>query len=78
VIENGTLIVHDYNCQCANCGYGGDSWTDSPALEDKPILTPESKECPGCGVKFEQRRLSVDLDMVKARHPELHGDENDG
>lgn len=51
-LEPAELIIHAWNCQCGDCGYGGASWADSPALKGKPILTQESRECPGCGVKF--------------------------
>lgn len=51
--ENTALrVVHAWNTQCGGCGYGGTSWADSPALEGKPVLTPESGSCPACGARF--------------------------
>ena len=50
--KTATLLVHSWNTQCGGCGYGGESWACSPALKGKPILGPESTECPECGAKF--------------------------
>lgn len=49
---DNTLIIHDWNSQCGECGYGGRSWTESPALRGEPILYTDSKECPNCKCKF--------------------------
>jgi hypothetical protein len=46
------LVVEDWHTECGACGYGGGGWTGSPADEGRPILTPESRVCPGCGVAF--------------------------
>lgn len=46
------LIVHDWSTECGVCGYGKGGWAASPALEGKPILTPESTECPSCEAEF--------------------------
>jgi hypothetical protein len=46
------LLVEDWHTECGACGYGAGGYTGSPAEEGKPILTPESRLCPGCGVAF--------------------------
>lgn len=50
------LLVHAWNSQCGVCRYGGTSYADSPAREDKPILTPDSTKCPNCGAVFTHVR----------------------
>jgi hypothetical protein len=52
VDKTALRVVHGWNTQCGGCGYGGTSWADSPALEGKPIITPESASCPACGARF--------------------------
>ena len=46
------LVVEDWHTECGACGYGDGGWPDSPADVGNPILTPESRFCPGCGVAF--------------------------
>lgn len=46
------LIVQQCHTECGACRYGRGGWAGSPALKGKPILTPESRECPGCGARF--------------------------
>jgi hypothetical protein len=46
------LEVHGWHTQCGECGYGRGGWPSSPANQGKPILVPESKECPGCKAIF--------------------------
>lgn len=51
------LVVCMWHTECS-CGYNSGSYMDKKA---GPILTPESKECPGCGEEFtavEQRMTS--------------------
>lgn len=56
VEKTARLIVHSWNTQCGGCGYGGESWTSSPAKEGKPILVPEmiGEECPECHAMFDE------------------------
>jgi hypothetical protein len=44
--------VHAWHTECGNCGYGSGGWAGSPGLEGKPILTPDSPKCHGCGAQF--------------------------
>jgi uncharacterized protein YhfF len=53
VDQTALRVVHGWNTQCGACGYGGTSWVDSPALQGKPIITPESESCPECGARFD-------------------------
>lgn len=46
------LIVQAWHTECGECRYGSGGWAASPARDDKPILTPESRTCHGCGVAF--------------------------
>lgn len=62
------LVVHSFSTQCGVCNYGGTTWADSPANENKPILRPESRECPDCGVKFTRVRTEC---MYKIGKPEV-------
>ena len=50
--EPKQLVIGAWHTECGDCGYGCGGWMASPALRGKPILTPESRECPGCGVCF--------------------------
>lgn len=52
VDKTALRAVHGWHTECSACGYGGGGWTASPALEGKPIITPTSEECPGCGARF--------------------------
>lgn len=60
-----TLLVHDWNCQCGGCGYGGSSWTwmTAPGREELAPITQGSANCPGCGAHFTSRRLAGDARM---------------
>lgn len=72
-VKEAAIIVHDWNCQCSACGYGGTSWTwmCSPGREDfKPIMQ-DSEECPGCGVTFTARTLG---DETRRLAPSYLGD----
>lgn len=53
-----TLIIDGWHTECGACGYGHGGWAASPALEGKPILTPSSRTCHGCGAAFTES-LSV-------------------
>ena len=46
------LIVEAWHTECGACGYGDRGWVEPPASMGNPILTPESRVCPGCGVTF--------------------------
>lgn len=47
------LEIHGWHTECGACGYGRGGWASSPALDDKPVLTPEYRgECYGCGQTF--------------------------
>lgn len=46
------LEVHGWHTQCGHCRYGRGGWAGGPAREGKPILTPESRVCHGCGQAF--------------------------
>ena len=46
------LEVHGWHTQCGACGYGRGGWAGGPANEGKPILTPGSRTCHGCGAAF--------------------------
>lgn len=48
------LKVHGWHTECGECRYGSGGWASSPAREGKPILTPRSRTCPGCGVEFTE------------------------
>jgi ribosomal protein S27AE len=58
--EKVMLVIHGWNSQCGACGYGGKSWADSPAREGKPVLTPDSRECPECGARFTHKQSVYD------------------
>lgn len=69
-----TLIIDAWHTECGSCGYGRGGWTASPRLEGKPILTPESRECHGCGVRFTRTinlyaGESVDLTVAAEERP---------
>jgi hypothetical protein len=51
----GLLVISGWHTECGECGYGRGGWASSPAREGKPILTPESETCHGCGVTFTDR-----------------------
>lgn len=63
-----TLIVQRWHTECGSCGYGAGGYTSSPALEGKPILTPESDVCHGCGETFTHT-----MDPYKSLEPEPIG-----
>lgn len=46
------LRVESWSTSCGACGYGRGGWAASPAREGKPILTPTSRRCHGCGAIF--------------------------
>jgi hypothetical protein len=46
------LIVEAWHTECGACGYGDGGWVRTPARRGNPILTPESRVCPGCRVAF--------------------------
>lgn len=48
------LVINAWTTECNACGYGKGGWMSSPALQGKPILTPESTTCHGCGVTFTE------------------------
>ena len=50
--EDRILEVHGWHTQCGVCGYGRGGWASSPARDGKPILTPASRTCHGCGATF--------------------------
>lgn len=50
------LLVTRCHSECASCQYGRGGWASSPALDGKPVLTPESRECPGCGRTFTHKQ----------------------
>jgi hypothetical protein len=60
--STATIIVHDWNCQCSACGYGGSSWAwmCSPGREKLVPIGQESENCPGCDAHFTGRRLAAD------------------
>lgn len=64
-MSTATLVVHGWSTECGGCGYGGGGWRNSPALKDKPILTPDSTECPGCGARF----IGAEDDFPKGLSP---------
>lgn len=49
------LVVQRWSTECGGCGHGRGGWASSPARKGLPILTPESRECPGCNVVFARR-----------------------
>jgi hypothetical protein len=55
-MSRAILEVHDWHTECTACGYGSGSWPGAFRGKDIPILTPGSKECPGCKVKFTHTR----------------------
>jgi len=46
------LVVEDWHTECGACGYGAGGWIESPLDGGNPILSPESRACPRCGVAF--------------------------
>lgn len=64
-----TLEVHGWHTQCGACGYGRGGWAGSPAREGKPILTPESTECPGCGVVFTETSDATGYHKISDARP---------
>ena len=52
VLYRAILEIHGWHTQCGVCGYGRGGWAGGPANEGKPILTPDSRACHGCGVTF--------------------------
>lgn len=56
------LIVQNWHTECGECGYGRGGWAGSPAREGKPVLEPDSRICPGCGVAFTERELLCTID----------------
>ena len=53
---SAVLEIHGWHSQCGSCGYGRGGWSASPARDGKPILTPTSTVCHGCGEQFTERR----------------------
>lgn len=49
------LLINSWTSECDACGYGQGGYTNSPAIEGLPILTPESTACHGCGERFTVR-----------------------
>lgn len=70
---SAVLEVHGWHTQCGACGYGRGGWASSPAREGKPILTPESKVCHGCGERFTEVR---EMYMRSAAIPPERAEEN--
>lgn len=50
--EPTQLVIESWSTSCGDCGYGAGGWAASPALKGLPVLHPDSRECPGCGVRF--------------------------
>lgn len=56
------LVVESWSSDCGVCGYGGVRWSGGTPV------TPDSTECPSCGVKFTHVRTEC---MYRIGKPEI-------
>lgn len=54
----GVLDVHGWHTECGECGYGSGGPMSDPTRRPHGPLSPSSRECPECGVKFTHVRNS--------------------